>query len=183
MRGDKVMFGADTGQPGLDIVDWAISHIGVPYALSDYTDKLPYEKIECSSFVTANRIQEIGPENNTKYAVAFITTDEYLQGYYFYDTRQIFITEQVDPCADPDIGDGRGYLLHLQAEGTPIPHIGIIIYLRYDCDTPDPVLLDLDLIHANGGSAPQFGRVRFENQSYDRYPSDTYTYTYLKYTD
>jgi hypothetical protein len=47
----KIIFGGVAQYPYMDIVDWAITHIGVPYAIKDYTVKIPYLKIDCSSLV------------------------------------------------------------------------------------------------------------------------------------
>jgi hypothetical protein len=181
----KLIFTQDTGAPGLDIVDWAVSHIGVPYAIKDGHHKLPYEKIECSSFVTAARIQEIGAINNTKYAVSYITANDYLRGYYKFLGEDIKLTTKVNPCTDPDIGIGRGYLLHLR-QNQYMPHITIMMQLYYNCQ--DRAAYWCFIIHARGGYPPRFGRVCFDNAERE-YPNWTpenpngYHYNYLKWVE
>lgn len=181
----KLIFTQDTGAPGLDIVDWAISHIGVPYAIKDGFHKLPYEKIECSGLVTAARIQEIGPENNTKYAISYITANDYLRGYYYFLLERKDLTTKVNPCVDPDIGIGRGYLLHLRKNRNQ-PHIGIIMQQFYNCQDRYPYWCFI--VHARGGYPPRYGRVCFDNAAME-YPIWTrqnpngYHYNYLKWVE
>lgn len=77
----KVIFGPMTGSEPIanwSIIDWAQTHIGVPYFMSrdsvQVMGKRPYTHIDCSGLVIACKIQESWPAINSNYILDNINT-------------------------------------------------------------------------------------------------------------
>jgi len=184
----KVIFSYNTWATNLDIVDWAITHIGVPYAIKDGTTKLPYEKIDCAGLVTATKIQEIWECGNPGLAVGPIISLNYYNGDY----GNLHLTDRIDrPPDDEDFvrQAGRGFLLFIHKQGDVSPawkdsrHIMIVYYSTYDSLTNMPSRCWV--VHAPGHP---LDRVRYDNalaryRPYDlENPSpDHYIWTILKW--
>ena len=172
----KVIFVKDFDQPGLSIVDWAISHIGVPYYLDDGFAKNPYRRIECSSFVTSTRIQSFWPREEHPFRIFRILAREYAAGQYYYRGEYPSTeTEVVLPSAGM-----HGYLIAFDdlRNTRGIEHIAII-----DCVDYDPrrhLVTGGTIVHAHGNAGPLAGRVRYQ----DLFPEyrDNYRLTYLRWT-
>lgn len=96
-KAHKLIFAPVTENTTWDIVDWALTHVGVPYASRDASVKIPYIKIDCSSLVTAAKIQTIGVQNNTLYRIGEMNSVSYRDTVY----RGVQITRRVkDPLTD-----------------------------------------------------------------------------------
>ena len=186
----KLIFTEDTGDAGLDIVDWAISHIGVPYCINDGTTKNPYRRIECSGLVTAARIQDIGPANNQNYRIGWIEADEYYAGRYWYYNWVDLLTGDAIPIDQltPEDGIGRGDLIHFEPlpGNNDGPHIVIISELSYKYNTGE--IEECYILHARGGYTNGKGRVRYDELIREYGPIDNdessqYRFTFIPWND
>jgi hypothetical protein len=183
----KVIFGNDTGEPGFDIVDWAITHIGTPYYWPRGNEpdsappKIPYRRNDCAGLVTTVRIQQIGSVLNRNYAIAPIVAQNYADGYYGNGISTL--TAWTDTA---HIMPQRGDLIFMHrrtsAEGS-----GNHVMLIYDFSW-HPVNHRIErckIIHDYGTNP--WGRVRFDHllvifrHLYSKPPS--HSLTFLKWTE
>jgi hypothetical protein len=158
----KVIFGNDACLwDYCDIVDWAVSHIGTPYAISDAHQtflKRPYTYLDCSGLVVAARIQEIGPLQNHDYVLDYINVNSLVQGSYDYNGHH-YSTET--SCIDSN-QVSRGCLVALKRpSGDHWSHVAIIE--SYAFDRIHHTILNCMIIHAYGLSDKLHRRVRYEN--------------------
>jgi hypothetical protein len=172
----KVIFAKDFDPPGFSIVDWAISHIGVPYYLRDGYYKNPYRRIECSSFVTTTRLQAIWPREEHNYRIFRILAKDYAAGRYYYRGNYLTTETQV---VQPSHGM-HGYLIAFDNLGNNagIEHVAII-----DCLDFDPInrrVINAMIVHAHGDAGPVAGRVRYQ-YLYPEYRRN-WQFTYLEWT-
>jgi hypothetical protein len=160
----KVIFTTNTGDTDFSILDWAISHIGVPFYVLSGPDnpREPYGKIDCSGFVTAAKIQLLGSENNQNFIVKGPSSYNYLQGQYSFE-GETYSTETT--IANPDLVDiPEGSLLctiarHQEEEDTY--HVGIIAWLNWNRVTHKAI--NLWAIQEVGGPGPTAGRVVYSD--------------------
>lgn len=175
----KLMFAHNWMFPEWDIVDWAVSHIGVPYARGDTSCKIPYIKNDCSGFVTTARIQELDECGPGYLMVSWITAYDYYDGDFWVPGHTVDFTEHVENlCEEPNAPWGwQGLLLFIRRHGetmeclkSPSKHILIIYYMSYDCDNNR--VRRCYVIHAPGGYSPDYGRVRYDNAVSEYPPYD-----------
>ena len=167
-----------------DIIFWAISQIGVPYY---YGGKDPYVKMDCSGFVTAAKIQELGLEANEYLRLNYINVNAYINGEYTY---------QGDPVSTGTFhilpGEAfRGDLVALKPiadTATEYTHICIVDWINADRESN--YIYHSYIFHARGRTQPDFRRVRFDNllgeyppfiNGYNVY-SGGYLYQFIRFT-
>ena len=162
-------------------LQWALSHIGVPYELGG---RQPYRKIDCSGLVTAAKIQTIGPENNHNFRLWSINTYAYFNGYYSYGGQDcstltlppIPIGGLEEDGPDPYEGD----LIHFKPKGNWRPHIALIFCLEYNYD--EDKIEECYIVEAKGRAGTNLGRVRVANflEEYQVYePRTQFTYNFI----
>jgi surface protein len=190
----KLMFAHNWMFPEFNIADWAVSHIGVPYARGDTSAKVPYIKNDCSGFVTTARIQELDECGPGYLMVSWITSYDYYDGDFWVPGHTVDFTEHVgNPCTEPNAPWGwQGLLLFIRNRNDSsnnwwrTRHILIIYYMSYDC--PGQLINRCFAIHAPGGYVEEYGRVRFDNaaREYPIYDPDNQLYgdwvwTFIKF--
>jgi hypothetical protein len=156
----KVIFGTTWNYSGWDIIDWASSHIGTPYAISDRRQtflKRPYQWLDCSGLVVAARIQDIGPEWNNNYILDMINVQTLVDGSYSYDGH-VYDTEttQIDPS------EAHTNCAVALKKGTPNwTHIGLVTVYRYSNIRRQ--IIECRIIHARGALRYPHRRVRYDD--------------------
>lgn len=190
----KVIFGENTFSLNYDIVDWAVTHIGVPYS---WGGKQPYEKGDCSALVTATKIQELESNNLPQpLEIHPINSLTYYNGSYGGQsiTRKIAIDTLLRVPGYEETG-GRGYLIFLRGKNDTSQdwintrHIVIIDFMALDSlGVPQRCYV----LNARGGnqdgSNNTMGRVRYDEAlgswpPYDAnlFPDGSYVWTILKW--
>jgi hypothetical protein len=192
----KLIFMDETADlPYPDRVDWAVSHIGVPYT---YGIKTPYISNDCGGFITTCRIQELGPGHPHDLSIDQIASIHYYDGDLPYGDQRHFTDSIPDPRVDPGHEPGyRGLLLFIHERGYDHPwtghrHILMVEKLEFDDRYPTiPIPTRCRVFHARGGKhADQEGRVRFEDAVEDYAPwfpvrpynNNKWEWTFLKFT-
>jgi hypothetical protein len=194
----KIIFSYNTFVPNWDIVDWAFSYIGVPYGWCGPSGKLPYEKLDCASLVTATKVQELMTEFSPQpLKIGPMTSLDYYYGSYGIPPIRITTPEIIDTLnRDPDFQrmGGRGYLIFVRKKDDMSPswintrHIMIVYYMAIDPVTSKP--LYCSVINERGGysASGKMGRVRYDNAMAewppyhpDWFPNGEYIWTILKW--
>lgn len=176
--GHKFILGSTAPYNNWDIVDWAVSHIGTPYAITDsyqYFPKIPYRHLDCSGLVVAARIQDIGSQWNTHYRLNSINVQSLVNGYYNYGGQQV-PTETV-PINLSLVS--RGCAVALKSGATNWAHIGLVETYRYN--GRDSTIANCMIIHARGGNPePIYRRVRYDNLI-STYRKPKYKYKFIEF--
>ncbi|UCC78786.1 MAG: hypothetical protein JSW64_10950 [Candidatus Zixiibacteriota bacterium] len=187
----KLMFAHNWMFPEFNIADWAVSHIGVPYAIGNVNVKIPYVKNDCSGFVTSARIQELDECGPGFLMVSWITAYDYYDGDFWVPGHTVEFTEHVDnPCDEPYASGWQGYLLFIRDRHESEPwsrsrHIMIIYSMNYDCLRNR--VRRCKIVHARGGHSPNYGRVRYDEamvhyQPYNpQYNNGNWLWTFIKF--
>jgi len=143
-----------------DIIFWAISQIGVPYY---YGGKNPYAKMDCSGFVTAAKIQDMGIDANEYLRLGYINVQAYVNGWYLYPTLSDTVPTGTFHILPSEAF--RGDLIAIRRVGSPmdwsLAHIGIIDWINADKESN--YIYHANLIHARGSIESYRRRVRFDN--------------------
>jgi hypothetical protein len=164
-KAHKLIFAPANANSPFDIVDWALTHVGVPYAIDNLGNpvyKIPYIKIDCSSFVTTTKIQTIGTMNNMIYNISAMNSLCYDSGKY-HDERITYRVASPDTDSEFSLNDCRGQLLFVQnVKNSNDRHI-MIIYEACNFDPQTKIPSELFIIHARGGAWPQ-GHVRLQKR-------------------
>lgn len=161
-------------------LQWAVSHVGVPY---EYGGRQPYRKIDCSGLVTAAKIQTIGAENNHNFRLWSINANAYLNGYYSYGGHicstltlpAIPIGGLEEDGPDPYEGD----LIHFKPISSGYgPHIAIIFCLEYNYEEHEIEMCYI--VEAKGMVGTNLGRVRVADllEAYNVYNPRLNLFTY-----
>ena len=131
-----------------DIIDWAITHIGTPYFISDEHEtraKMPYLWLDCSGLVTATRIQDIGAINNANYRMDEICVNNYVDGYYVHNGDTVStLTSRIGISTLR-----KGDCIALKNSNRPgYGHMALVQYAFYDRNAGR--LQECYIIHARG---------------------------------
>jgi hypothetical protein len=193
----KLIFMDEWAQgPDFDMPDWAVSHIGVPYT---YGVKTPYISNDCGGFVTASRIEELGPGTQHDLSIDRINTLIYYRGQLPYNGRT-FTEHVTDPRQDPDLEPGyRGLMVFIynrldnSDDWRKSRHILIVEKLQFFEGYPGFAIPRIcRVLHAKGGKhVDQEGRVRFENAvriypfyfPLPPYNNNEWVWTFLKFVE
>lgn len=179
-KAHKLIYAPVNANSPYDIVDWALTHVGVPYAMGDATDKIPYIKIDCSSLVTATKIQTIGSENNHIYDIGAMYTKSYRDTIYNHH----LITSRVNnPLTDTmfNFNCCRGQLLYIENRAdTNRRHI-MIIESAVDFNAKTKTPRELWVVHARGEAWPK-GKVRCEDVA-RQYPKGEWKWIFLRWVN
>ncbi len=191
----KLIFMDEWAQGPFDMPDWAVSHIGVPYT---YGIKNPYISNDCGGFVTACRIEELGPGAQHDLSIDRLASISYYDHVIWYNGR-IFTETVSDPRQDPDLEPGyRGLILFINEKDYEHPwdghrHILIVEKMDFLEEYPNvPIPRTCRVLHARGGRHNrQLGRVRFEDavETYapyfdvEGYRDNEWEWTFLKFVD
>jgi hypothetical protein len=174
-KAHKLIFSYNSFRLGWDIVDWAISHIGVPYGWCGPSGKLPYEKLDCAALATTAKVQELmWPCLPQPLPIGPITSLTYYGGsYHSPPDPPVRLTTRVAIDTLLRVPDfrrtgGRGYLIFIRGKDDndpdwPTRHILIITYM--DLDTTTGMPRHCHVINERGGRISEIekGRVRYDN--------------------
>jgi hypothetical protein len=162
-----------------DIVEWAISHIGTPYFISDTFEtriKKPYSWIDCSGLVTASRIQAISGYGVNTYRLDNVNVASLIRGWYkIKDQTYSTQTQKIDSLKDV----GHGDIVAIKKIGYDYSHVAIIDYLFYD--RLNHSIEGGYILHAFGGATMALRRVKAD-ELLERFSMDRYRYKFLYFT-
>jgi hypothetical protein len=191
----KLIFVDDwSGTTGLDLAEWGISHVGVPYT---YGVKTPYISNDCGGFVTSCRIEQLGLNANPNLSIDRISSLTYYNGVFGGElfTENILLPQY----HQGEFGPGyRGLMIFIYDRNFEYPwtnhrHIMIVFWLTLDNEYPyDAVPTMCRVVHAKGGYHSRHnGRVKIESAisayppylDIEGYRDNDWVWNYIKFVD
>jgi len=174
----KVIFGP-SGPGTWDVCNYAETHLGTPYW---YGGKQPYSWIDCSGFVTAVKIQQLGAGNNTRYRFNSNGVKHYVDGHYIGpDGKKVIIATKVKKEADVLRGDLVAIAKKpKKGASADWDHIALIESCKKD--STGNKLTEAMIIHSRGSDDAENRRVR-NNELIGDYPRGKWTYKFLRFAE
>ena len=172
----KVIFGP-SGPGTWDVCNYAETHLGTPYW---YGGKQPYSWIDCSGFVTAVKIQQLGAGNNTRYRFNSNSVKHYVDGYYIGpDGKKVIIATKVKKEADVLRGDLVA-LAKKPKKGASANWRHIV--LIKSATIKKGVIAEAQIVHAVGGPEAINRQVRTD-ELIATFPKGSWRYKFLRFAE